>query len=464
MQRTFRTCDIAGAVNGSRKLTVMGRWTALIDDMVAGRWINPETGKPGTVPYQSVVIAENLDGREAELVTSIGIKGKIAVVCDENTRDVMGLRIAKALQAAHNSGISSVETIVLNHPHADEEHLAELKEKTRHVDALVAVGSGTINDLCKYVTAQDGRGYCVFGTAPSMNGYTSTTASITLANGLKVSKPAHAPRGVFIDLAVNAAAPTYLIASGFGDCLVRSVAQFDWWLSHRMLDTFYTELPFDLEIADERELMSRAPGLGKGDIEAVGYLHRVLTLCGFGVSFTGMSNHGSMGEHQISHYIDCFARDKHPGTLHGQQVGVASMTMARLQRQILDADGPPKVHATKLDVPDMKRRYGEEVAQICLSEMAQKSLDEKGAEAFNAKLKELWPTLREELESFSVPVAVMQKALKDSGGPTTAQELGLDVDFYREAVIHAREIRKRYSALDLAADAGFLEAFAAGEG
>ena len=253
------------------------------------------------------------------------------------------------------------------------------------------------------------------------------------------------------------------IPDSFGDCLVRSVAQFDWWLSHRMLDTFYTELPFNLEIADERELMARAPGLSKGDVEAVGYLHRVLTLCGFGVSFTGMSNHGSMGEHQISHYIDCFAREKHPGTLHGQQVGVASLTMARLQRQILDADGPPRVHATRLDVPDMKRRYGEEVAQICLSEMAQKSLDEKGAEAFNAKLKELWPTLREELQSFSVPVAVMQKALKDSGGPTTARELGLDVDFYREAVIHAREIRKRYSALDLAADAGFLEAFAAGE-
>jgi glycerol-1-phosphate dehydrogenase [NAD(P)+] len=37
------------------------------------------------------------------------------------------------------------------------------------------------------------------------------------------------------------------------------------------------------------------------------------------------------------------------------------------------------------------------------------------------------------------------------------------VEFYREAVCHAREIRKRYSALDLAADAGILEQFAAGE-
>jgi glycerol-1-phosphate dehydrogenase [NAD(P)+] len=442
----------------------MGRWTALIDEMVEGRWINPETGKPGTVPYEKVVIDDRLDGREADLVTSLGFKGRIAVVCDENTHDVMGARVAQALKAAHNSGIASVETIVLNHPHADEQNLAELRDKTRHVDFLVAVGSGTINDLCKYVTHTDGRAYCVFGTAPSMNGYTSTTASITESNGLKVSRPAHAPKGVFIDLAVNAAAPTYLIASGFGDCLVRSAAQFDWWLSHRLLNTFYTELPFDLEIADEREMMARAPGLAKGDIEAVGYLHRVLTLCGFGVSFTGMSNHGSMGEHQISHYIDCFAGKKHPGTLHGQQVGVATLTMARLQRQILDDKKPPKIGPTRIDEADMARRVGPEIAKVCAAEMKQKAFDEAGAAALNARLEEIWPQLRAELEAFTVPVDVMVKALKDSGGPTTARDLGLDVDFYREAVIHAREIRKRYSALDIAADAGYIREFAQNEG
>lgn len=441
----------------------MKRWTALIDDMVAGHWINPETGKPGRVPYKSVVIAETLDGREAELVTSVGIKGRVGVVCDQRTREVMGSRVAKALLAAHNSGISGVETIVLDDPHADEAHVDALRERTAHFDALVAVGSGTINDLCKYVTATDGRDYCVFGTAPSMNGYTSTTASITLTNGLKVSKPAHAPLGVFIDLSVNAAVPTYLVASGFGDCLARSVAQFDWWLSHRMLDTLYTELPFRLEREDEQELMARAPDLAKGGIEAIGYLHRVLTLCGFGVSFTGMSNHGSMGEHQISHYIDCFAGARHPGTLHGQQVGVASLTMARLQRLLLDREQPPIVRPTRIDEADMRRRFGDEATAICLTEMAEKSLDEAAAERFNTKLQAIWPQLREELRAVVVPVDMMRQALADAGGPTTARELGLDVDFYREAVIHAREIRKRYSALDLAADAGFLEEFAAGE-
>ena len=42
-------------------------------------------------------------------------------------------------------------------------------------------------------------------------------------------------------------------------------------------------------------------------------------------------------------------------------------------------------------------------------------------------------------------------------------DLGLERDFYRSAVRHAREIRRRYSILDLAGDAGVLDDFVAKE-
>lgn len=436
--------------------TALKSRTWLIDDMIEGHWTNPETGKPGKVPYDSVIIAETLDGAEGDLVSGIGLRGRLAVVCDQNTVEILGRRVASALRR-----LGTIETIVLDHPHADEAEAARLMEKTRHADAVIAVGSGTVNDLCKYVTAQDGRPCCVFATAPSMNGYTSTTASITLANGLKVSKSAQAPKGVFIDLGINAAAPQRMIAAGFGDCIVRSVAQFDWWLSKRLNDTYYSETPFLIQAADEAELMARAGDLGKGDIDAVGYLHRVLTLCGFGTSFTGMTNHGSMGEHQISHYIDCFAGSRHPGTLHGQQVGVATLTMARLQTQLLASDAPPVLLPTIIDEPAMRQRYPGGIADMCLAELGAKALDGRGAEAMNNKLGRLWPQLRTELKAFQVPAETLASALAACGGATTAAGLGLDVPFYREAVLHAREIRARYSALDLAADAGTLAAFVA---
>ncbi|MBY5760306.1 sn-glycerol-1-phosphate dehydrogenase [Rhizobium leguminosarum] len=435
-----------------------GGWTALIDDIVAGRWTNPATGKCAVVPYESIVIAESLEGREAELVSSLSLGETFTVVADKATWDAMGARVARAL-----GKLGPVKSILLDHPHADMATIALLTEKLKGAEGVVAVGSGTINDLVKYVTGLDGRRYCVFATAASMNGYTSTTASITLDSGLKVSLPSHAPAGFFVDLSVSAAAPTYLSAAGFADCLVRSVAQVDWWLSHRLFGTVYSDAPYIIQAEDEIALNRNAAGIGSGDIGAHGYLYRVLTECGLGVSFTGMSNHGSMGEHQISHYIDCFAGDRHPGTLHGQQVGVGVLTMGRLQRHYLDSATAPRMNATKISFDGMVRRMGPSIARQCFDEIQPKIFDDKAIGALNEKIVDLWPVLREELKSFVVPVDEMTRLLKAAGGPTTARELGLPVDFYREAVVHSREMRNRYSFLDVAADAGLLEDFASEE-
>jgi len=435
-----------------------GGWSGLIDDIVADRWINPEDGKTVAVPYDSVVIDTDLDGREADLVQALALGNSFTVVADAATWDAMGSRVAKAL-----APLGPVNTLILDHPHADMAAVADLTQKLAGAEAVIAVGSGTINDLCKYVTGLDGRRYAVFGTAASMNGYTSTTASITLGSGLKVSIPSHAPSGVFIDLAVSAAAPRHLSAAGFGDCLVRSVAQVDWWMSHRLLGSVYSSVPFLMQQADEIELNARAHLIPAGDIGANGYLHRVLTLCGLGVSFTGMSNHGSMGEHQISHYIDCFAGNRHPGTLHGQQVGVGVLTMGRLQAQMLASATPPTLRPTVFDPADMARRMGQAVASECFADIGPKTFDGRATAALNEKLQEIWPDLRDELARFIVPPPEMERLLRASGGPATAGDLGVPVDFYREAVVHCREMRNRYSFLDLAADSGILADFAAGE-
>lgn len=328
---------------------------------------------------------------------------------------------------------------------------------------MVAVGSGTINDLCKYATSLDGRSYSVFGTAPSMNGYTSTTASITLRSGLKTTQPAHAARGVFIDLAVNAAAPGYLIAAGLGDSLCRSTAQVDWYFSHRLLGTAYLRSPYALQSGDEAAVMARTGDLARHDTMAVGYLHRLLTLTGFGISVAGMSHPGSMGEHQISHWIDSFAGDRHPGTLHGQQVGVSSATMARLQAAILSQVEAPKVFPTRLDEDGLRRRYPVAALQSCLQACRAKAMDQAACDGFNAALEAAWPTLRQRLSAMVVPAEILTRHLHAAGGPATWAELGMERGLYADALRYSREMRDRYSFLDLAADMGILDDFIAQE-
>jgi glycerol-1-phosphate dehydrogenase [NAD(P)+] len=435
----------------------MPDWNVLIRDVLKGDWPDPETGRPAKVPFEAIRIEETLDGGAPDLVGPLKIGKRIAVVSDVNTHEAMGKRVAGELKV-----LGTVDEVVLpGNTHCDEPAIARVRELTRHADGVVVVGSGSLSDICKFVTFKDGRKYACFGTASSMNGYAASTASVTLNNGYKTSLPAHAPRGIFIDLKVCADAPIRLSAAGLGDSLCRPTAQIDWWASHRLFDTFYSATPYKLMADDEPKMIAAAGDLANHGVAANGHLQRVLTLCGFGVCFTGVSHHGSMGEHQVSHWIDMFADKEHPGTTHGQQVGVASLAIARLQNEILKMDKPPKIRATHIVETEFIDRYGEDIGAMCYGEAKKKSFDRLDAAAFNDKLERLWPELRHELQAFMLDPATMESTLKAAGGATTATELGLSVKLWRQSVKHARDVRNRWSFLDLADDAGLLDEFLA---
>jgi glycerol-1-phosphate dehydrogenase [NAD(P)+] len=435
----------------------MTDWNTLIRDVLKGKWPDPETGKAAKVPFETIRIEDTLDGGAPDLVGPLKIGRRIAVVSDTNTHEAMGKRVAKELKA-----LGSIDEIVMpGDSHCDEPTIARVQELTRHADGVVIVGSGALSDICKFATFKDGRKYACFASASSMNGYAASTASVTLNNGYKTSLPAHAPRGIFIDLKVCADAPTRLSAAGLGDSLCRPTAQIDWWASHRLFDTFYSATPYTLMVDDEPKMIAAAADLAKHGVAANGHLQRVLTLCGFGVCFTGVSHHGSMGEHQVSHWIDMFAGDQHPGTTHGQQVGVASLAIARLQHEILNMDKPPKIRVTHIVESEFIKRYGEDIGAMCYGEAKKKSFDRLGAAAFNDKLERIWPELRHELKAFMMDPAVMEATLKSAGGPTTATALGLSVKLWRQSMKHARDVRNRWSFLDLADDAGLLDEFLA---
>jgi glycerol-1-phosphate dehydrogenase [NAD(P)+] len=195
--------------------------------LLRGEWRDPESGALVTLPSLAIAIERSLAGSEADLVEPLRLGRRLAVVSDRATRAVLGARVERAL-----APMAAIEPVTLDaEPHADASTVAALRRASASADALVAVGSGTINDLCKYAAAQDGKPYAVFATAPSMNGYTSKNAAITV-DGHKKSLAAAAPVGVFVDLTVLAAAPARMIRAGLGDSMCRSTAQADWLLSH----------------------------------------------------------------------------------------------------------------------------------------------------------------------------------------------------------------------------------------
>jgi glycerol-1-phosphate dehydrogenase [NAD(P)+] len=425
----------------------------VIADLIAGRWRDPDDGGAVSVPVKAVVIEATLAGNEADLVRGLGLGRRLAVVSDPVTHEKLGARVEMAL-----ASIATVTPVRLSdRPHADEATVMRLRAATASADALIAVGSGTINDLCKYAAFQDGKPYAVFGTAPSMNGYTSANAAITVG-GLKKSLGAAMPAGVFLDLQVLAGAPPRMIRSGLGDSLCRPTAQADWLLSHLLRDTPYREAPFALLMPDEAALFDGAAALLRGDLEAMARLARTLVLSGFGMVICGGSYPASEGEHLISHYAEMMGNGAFPDSFHGEQIGVTTLTMARLQERMLEL--VPRIAPTQVDAVDISAHFGPETGAACIKELAAKMLDARAADALNARIAARWGEVREAIATVLRPVAVLERALAAAGAPTSAAELGWPAAFYRDAVLRARQIRNRFTFLDLAGDAGMLAAFA----
>ncbi|MCL4505703.1 MAG: iron-containing alcohol dehydrogenase, partial [Chloroflexi bacterium] len=107
----------------------------------------------------------------------------------------------------------------------------------------VAVGSGTITDISRFVSHRSAQKFISLPTASSVDGFTSIGAPIVV-DGAKITLLTHGPLGVFADLPTLCAAPRAMIAAGFGDLIAKLTSVADWELGHLLWDE-----PYDPTIA-----------------------------------------------------------------------------------------------------------------------------------------------------------------------------------------------------------------------
>jgi len=421
-------------------------YSGVLDELVRGEWVQPDTGRRQAVPIEAVAIRDSLDGAEAELIVARHAGESLVVVSDPFTHEALGRRVFRALEVA---GLSVTE-YVWETPRCSDEGVEVVREATRDRDALIAVGSGTVSDTVKYASWLDGRPYSVFPTSP-MNAYTTSTASVAF-DGFKKSITCHSARGVFFDLSVLARCPPRLVSAAYADVICRTTSQVDWLMSHLLFGSTYSSTPYALLAIDESAMIDGAAALLAGEIDALGKLTRIAAIMGLGTTFTESTHSGSMHEHMISHYIDMFAGERHPGSSHGEQVGVATVTMSRLQNDVLASESAPEFGATAIPERWMRERFETNMAENLIEQSRRKALDATQADALNARLVDEWPQIRETLLAVMLPFDTLWDSMGAAGCRRTATELGLDPAFYREAVGNARWIRDRFGMLDVAGD------------
>ena len=385
------------------------------------------------------VVCERDISRDIDDLVALEFSGrKLAVIADFNTKMVLGNLVGKALSGRYETRMISLEEGAA----ASDETVEYIRAQTRDCDMLVAVGSGTINDICKYAAHLDHRPYIVFPTAASMNGYLSANASIT-AGGYKMTVAAAMPRAVFCDLTVIAAAPARLARSGLGDSLARPTAQFDWLLSHSLLGTSYNEVPFQLLAPIEDALFDNARGVAMGDHASVCLLIQTLLLSGLGMTIAGGSYPASQGEHMVAHAMHMLLGAKLPDTYHGEEIGVTTLAMVHLQESLLR--GRPRFAGFDFNRDFVAKYFGGHVAGEAVAAFKRK------CELMEAAVitSSLWDDVCGRLEKIVIPSPKIQTVLSAAGAHSKPENLGWEEKDYKVAWSMARFLRDRFTALDL---------------
>ena len=424
------------------------------------------------IDVEAIEIGRNIIGDSYDVLADQLDDGPWLVAADPDTWEAAGEQVSHMLEA-HDQPWHRHEIAAQpgdDHPICSNELIETCQRalESHGCSAGIAVGSGTVNDTMKMAAHRAGRPMAVVGTAPSMNGYTSSIAAI-LSEGVKTSQACSAPRAIVADVEVMAQAPMRLIQAGLGDLMSKPVSNSDWAISARLNGTPHSAQAMEIIEDAADALEGVAPRLPDRDPEAIRGLVDSLILSGIAMSVAGSSSPASGGEHLVSHYLDMTAHAfEQPYDLHGCQVGVGTLTSAFLYEKLQAFDPSGLDIDARADALDDWSRYDRILeerfgplhdavvgyAKPAYPSPAQlRSRLEQITEQWDAMLDEAGRTLRTR--------ASLEQELRSANAPTRFQDLGVSKDRAHRAIVHGKDIRNRYTILHLCWELGQLEEWGA---
>ncbi len=236
--------------------------------------------------------------------------------------------------------------LIANVPYRDaqllptEDKCAKAQMAANAVDYVLAVGSGTLNDMAKSVATNAGIPSGVLPTAASMDGYCSAGAAL-MRQGFKVTDTVNPPAHVLVDADVIRTAPRMMTAAGFGDIIGKYTCLADWQLSHIINGEPIHQQAFTMMEQAREACLAAYDGLVRNECEAVEKLTDALLGAGLSMALCGNSRPASGSEHHQSHYLEMdFARRGEKIPAHGIKVGLGTMISLELYHYLSMAKVP----------------------------------------------------------------------------------------------------------------------------
>ena len=288
----------------------------------------------------------------------------ILVVADENTFGAAGEKTLSVLTDKNvKTVIFSGKTVLV----PNEDAVEKVNENIENTQMIIGIGSGVIQDLCKYVSGQNKIPYLIVATAPSMDGYASDGAAMIL-KGMKETVKSGLPRMIIADTLILKDAPLEMIKSGYGDIIGKFSALNDWQLSACVNNEYFCQYIYDLTFEQIQKTLSLADGIKQRDEESIKALMEALVIVGILMSFAGSSRPASGSEHHFSHFFEITGiLNATPYLSHGIDVAYSTVITAKIRQDIVNRKFPDKLfRLSKKDYENVIQNIYSSCADGCI--------------------------------------------------------------------------------------------------
>lgn len=380
-----------------------------------------------------------------------GMVDRVGAVLKENGFPKTLLLVADSNTLKATDGIiESLQGFDLEYKLYDNLRLATMTE-VEAVQALIrgreigviSVGTGSLHDPCRLACARENKPLCLFGTAPSMDGFASYSSPI-VKDGFKASYAAKSPEVIIADTKILANAPTELKSAGFGDMISKYVALIDWQISALLTGETYCEKVAALTRDAVDDLMALCDKVTVNDEETAGKIFESLLKTGIGMSFTQNSRPASGAEHIIGHLIECVElRDGKLPNYHGDDIGVCTLHTLKVYNELAELESI-ETHRENVDWEDVFAFYGNMAEEVRALNFPENIVDKVDP----ADLKAKWGQIRKIIRS--VPsYEECREAMRRAGCKLDIADIGKSEELFFDCMKYSPYMRKRLTLLRL---------------
>lgn len=418
-----------------------------------------DCGKEHYASLKTVSIGKDALETIPQIVNDLGFKS-LYLISDAITYDIAGKRTMEILEAA---GIKA-KMVTLTHTGFDEATVGELViNMPLDCDVVIAVGTGSINDMTRFFSHRMGRPFFTVATAAPMDGFASSIAAINV-NNLKTTYDAQTPVAIIGDTEILKGAPYRMIAAGLGDLLGKYTCLCDWKIAKLINDEHYCTTLVELVENCIQGVLADADKAASRDPEVLGNIMEGLVLTGVAMSLYGNSRPASGCEHHMSHYWEMmFEQAGKRAVPHGTQVSVGTVLILKLVEALkaMDIDFNAAREAAKAYdqaawEEAIHAAYGPAAPGVIEMEAKAKKNETTARLARIDSMEQNWDGILALLNELPSSETVMD-LLRSLNSPCTPAEIEVDEAMLKNTFLYCKEVRARYTILQMVWDLGLLD-------